>query len=356
MVSTTLLFKTSQYLQDVVGTEAIGEIPDKHWPAAHKLPLFLQNLYNFYVMTLFGHRCLLMLSISQEGAAPAVVRKHWQEVHRYYQGEILYIVETVSSYNRKRLIQQRVPFLIPSNQLYIPMLGIDLREYFKSARQIESSFLGSATQATLIREILHGDCSGLAAKELAHLMGYSPMTITRTINELTHWKLAKITKVGREKHLAFPFSGKELWQAALPQLKTPVTKRVLVSLSDESINEIQTNDFLAGDSALAQKTSLGDTGTSQWAITAKKWSSLARRDSICVLKTSSLDTITHHSADESVIALEVWAYNPNITALESSCVDPISLHLSLGKSQDDRVRIACEDLLKQMWGTLDVEG
>ncbi len=352
MVSTTLLFKVSQYLQDVVGAEAISETPDKHWPIAHQLPLFLQNLYNFYETTLFGHRCLLILSISQEGVAPAVVRKHWQEVHKYYQGEILYIAETVSSYNRKRLIQQRVPFLIPGNQLYIPMLGIDLREYFKSAGQIESSFLGSATQAVLIREILHGDCSGLAAKELAHLMGYSPMTITRTINELTHWKLAEIKKVGREKHLAFPFAGKELWQAALPQLKTPVTKRVLVSLSDESINEIQNNDFLAGESALAQKTSLADTGTSQWAITAKKWSSLARQDGIHVIKTSSSDKINHHSSDESVIALEVWAYNPNTTALESSCVDPISLHLSLGKSQDDRVRIACEDLLKQTWGTL----
>ena len=352
MVSTTLLFNARQYLQDVVGTEAISAIPDKLWPITHQLPLFLQNLYKFYETSLLGHRCLLMLSISQEGVPPAVVRKHWQEVHKYYQGEIIYIAETVISYNRKRLIQQRVPFIIPGNQLYIPMLGIDLREHFKSARQIERAFLGSATQAILIREILHRNCSGLAAKELASVMGYSPMTITRTINELTHWKLAEITKLGREKHLYFPFSGKELWQVALPLLKSPVTKRILVSLPDESRNEIQNNNFLTGESALAKNTSLADTGTPQWAITAKKWSSLAERDNIHVLKIDSSDAIAHHSMDERVIALEVWAYNPNTIALGSSSVDPVSLYLSFEKNQDDRVRIACEDLLKQTWSTL----
>ena len=62
--------------------------------------------------------------------------------------------------------------------------------------------------------------------------------------------------------------------------------------------------------------------------------------------------INHHIADESVIALEVWAYNPNTIALDNLCVDQISLYLSLGKNKDDRVRIVCEDLLKKTWETL----
>ncbi|MCK7468892.1 MAG: hypothetical protein MZU91_12730 [Desulfosudis oleivorans] len=44
---------------------------------------------------------------------------------------VVYVTRTLASYERKRLIEQKVPFLVPGNQLYLPDLGIDLREYFR---------------------------------------------------------------------------------------------------------------------------------------------------------------------------------------------------------------------------------
>ena len=37
----------------------------------------------------------------------------------------------MASYERKRLIEQKVPSIVPGNQLYLPDLGLDLREYFR---------------------------------------------------------------------------------------------------------------------------------------------------------------------------------------------------------------------------------
>lgn len=37
----------------------------------------------------------------------------------------VYILQGLEAYNRKRLIQQKGPFIVPGNQLYLPDLGID---------------------------------------------------------------------------------------------------------------------------------------------------------------------------------------------------------------------------------------
>ena len=40
---------------------------------------------------------------------------------------VLYATEALASFERERLIEQKVPFVVPGNQLYLPHLGVDLR-------------------------------------------------------------------------------------------------------------------------------------------------------------------------------------------------------------------------------------
>src|SRR5690554_3533125 len=185
MAAKKLLTEAKNYLQDILGSEAIGAAKNtawaKPWGEAGNLPFYLQSPYTYYCTELFDQACLLMLSQTPEGETPAVVRKHRQAANRYFNGDVLYVIEAVSSYNRKRLIEQRVPFLVPGNQLYLPAMGVDLREYFRPGKQSEPRRLGAPAQAIVLREILLRDCTGLPAKDLANRLGYSPMTITRAI-------------------------------------------------------------------------------------------------------------------------------------------------------------------------------
>ena len=297
-----------------------------------------------------------MLAQTPEGETPAVVRKHRQAVSKHFDGEVLYVIEAVSSYNRKRLIEQRVPFLVPGNQLYLPAMGIDLREYFKPGKQSEVRRLGAPGQAIVLREILQRDCTGVPAKDLANRLDYSPMTITRAINELTELQLAVPEKVGKERHLHFSAKGRSLWDAALPALRNPVSKRAwLISRNKQNV-ELGFEGWIAGESALAHYTSLADTNIKQWAIGQDAWPRLVKRADVKILASQSAEAALNErskfSKEREVIEVEIWAYNPTVIASEERWIDPLSLWLSLGANTDERVEIARDALLEQVWSTL----
>jgi len=42
--------------------------------------------------------------------------------------DVVYVRTRMTAFNRKRLIEQKVPFIVPGNQMYLPTLAIDLRE------------------------------------------------------------------------------------------------------------------------------------------------------------------------------------------------------------------------------------
>ena len=49
----------------------------------------------------------------KEEQPPAVIRNHISQVQTKWDGELIYIRNWVSAYNRKRLIEQKVPFGCP---------------------------------------------------------------------------------------------------------------------------------------------------------------------------------------------------------------------------------------------------
>lgn len=352
MDSGILLIQAKEYLQDILGSEVVNDTWAKPWLEADQLPFFLQSAYTYYQINLFGQLCLLMLAKEPEGETPAVVRKHWKLVSHYYKGDVIYLVASTTSYNRKRLIEHRVPFLVPGNQLYLPGLGVDLREYFKRGRQGHVARLSAPTQALLLRQLLRQDCFGLPAKDLAQMLGYSRMTITRAINELVDHQLATAEKVGRERHLRFAYSGRLLWEAAQSVLQSPVTKRVWVRSQNQQISNPGWEGRLAGESALAHYTNLADTHISQFAIPSGAWSALVKRQDVQLLESQPSGKNPTFSNDRETIELEIWAYNPQVIITDKTCVDPLSLWLSFTSNTDERLELAREALLEHVWSTL----
>jgi len=349
MSAEKIITKAGRYLQEVLGCEAIGGGWAIPWSGAGQLPFFLQNSYNYYQAELCGHPSLLMLSQTPGGETPAVVRKHWQAVSKHFQGNVIYLVEAVSSYNRKRLIEQRVPFLVPGNQLYLPPLGMDLREYFKSGRQEEKPHLSAAAQAVVLREILQHDCSGRSAKELAQRLGYSPMTLTRAFRDLAERQLAVVEQVGREKHLQFQSSGRSLWEAARPSLQSPVKKRVWIAWRSRGILQYTAEMRVAGETALAHYTMLADSGINQWALSAGDWPGLIKRADIQVLEGKSSGEYSPARYDRDLAEIELWAYSPEVVGKDQQWVDPLSLWLSFETHPDERIDMARESLLEDLW-------
>lgn len=319
--------QVERYIRETLGEEVAGAT----WRGSDRLPQFLKELYRFAEIRLLGGPCLLMLDGHKAARSPATVRKHMDLIQKKWDAAVVYVRPQVTAYNRKRLIEQRVPFIVPGNQMYLPMLGLDLREHFKRLRTERLTF-SPATQTLVIHSLLRGASDVLIPAELAGRLGYSAMTMTRAFDELDAAKLGEIAMRGRERCLRFGQDTRQLWAKAKPFLRTPVTKRLFVQHA-----KLAPPALRAGLSALAQYTTLAPPAYAVHALSREDWKSLRQRHKVIEIPEPDAD------AQE----IEVWSYRPGLLA-DSDRVDPLSLYLSLKDSRDERVEAALEELMRTL--------
>ena len=312
--------------------ETIGIPNTPHpWEKSIGLPQYLRERYRFFKMDLLGTECVLMADTGEEEQTPAVIGKHLDQVRSRGQFEVVYVCHAVTSYNRKRLIEAKVPFIVPGNQLYLPMLGIDLRERLKRLRAKKAIFSPS-TQALILHVLWRKETDTVTPAEIARRLGYSAMTMTRAFDELETAGIGEYSVLGKERHLHFSQTRKPLWEKVLPYLNTPVRKRLYVTSSMQTGNV-----SLAGQSALACYTMLTEPKIPVFAFSANEWKVRIQQDKILEL------TIPEPEAFE----IELWKYPPAQFANKGK-VDRLSLYLSLKESTDERVQSALDALLGGM--------
>ena len=136
-----LVISFKRYLKETLDIDA----RPKQWYGTGKLPIFLRNTYVFFEIRILGMPCLVMATKDKTEQTPATIQKHMLQVRKKWQDEVIYVQQKATAYNRKRLIQYKIPFVVPLNQMYLPFLGIDLREHFKNIRETEASFFSPST-------------------------------------------------------------------------------------------------------------------------------------------------------------------------------------------------------------------
>ncbi|MBX3415038.1 MAG: MarR family transcriptional regulator [Pirellulales bacterium] len=319
--------RIKRYLQDTLGVIATVT----NWSPQNRLPLFYRSSYQFLQTAILETRCLLMVERVEEALAPAKILKQMEQLRPKWDGELIYVRGQISSHQRKRLIEQKVPFLIPGNQLYLPMLGIDLREYFRQARQI-SPGLSPATQALVLYFILQAAQTRHTPAELAKRLGYSKMTMTRAFDELEARKLCDISMEGRQRWLCLKDSRHTLWQEALPLLQSPVKKKTLIRRAND-----RRPGLLAGLSALATYSMLNAPNTHVIAVSSHTWKSLQQHR---IDEDTSAD-------DRDSIEVEHWHYDPALLSHGNS-VDRLSLYLSMKDNKDERIEAALQEMIGAM--------
>jgi len=322
-----ILKELERYLQE---TMSISTAPLK-WEGAGRVPFFLRDLYAFFQVNLFNTQCLLMVERGQTDQTPANIRKHLMLLQEKWDGEVIYIAPTVSAYNRKRLIEQRVPFIVPGNQLYLPMLGMDFREHFKTIRS-KSIKLSPSTQAVVLYGFLRGKEESYTPSGLANRLGYTTMTLTRAFNELEVAGLGEVGMEGRERILRFTEKGKHLWEKARELLKSPVKKRIWIEKPRGNWRGIQ-----AGLTALAHYTMLAAPQMPVYAISQEDWKTAKKPGDFFELP----------GAESGAYEIEVWSYSPRLFS-DTAVVDRLSLYLSLQEHTDERVEAALGEMLGAM--------
>lgn len=295
------------------------------------LPFYLSNLFSLGTTEISGSKLLLCTLSSDEKPSPTQFRKYAVELHDRTGLEPVFVLLGLSSWDRTRLIEGRIAFIVPGRQLYLPTLLIDLREHFARERG-KPDRLSYPAQFLVIMEILYGRVEGRTVRELSREFTFSAATMSRAVRELLALNLVE-TGDGKARPLHFALDKRRLWTAALAYLKSPV-KSMWYAPSSSTLQNLP----YAGMSALARLSMMNEDERLCYAVSYTSAKPLIENG---IFHTQPLKDSDH--------LIEVWAYDPRaMTGKESSTVDPLSLFLSLAGENDERIRKAIEGLVKEL--------
>lgn len=306
------------------------------WDETSGVPVYLTREFSLWRGNFLGQSLLFAIAGKAVDLTPGDLAKRIDRLTTIFQGPAVLVTDSMTGYQRGRLIEAGVPFVVPGNQLYLPQIGLDLREHFRRRPLASDDKLSPAAQVLLLRHLTAGDVDGQAPGRLVEVLRYSAMTCGRAIEEVAAHGLADIHSHGRSKIILFRLPEEEAFRLAEPLLRSPVraqhwyrTKR----LPDEFYGTTLPQDLAkGGESALAEISLLSPPQRPTFAAGPKDWKRMQSGDYGEQVPLS----------EEPDFGIDVWWYDPDQIAPQQR-VDRISLYLQFKDHADERVAAAARE-------------
>ena len=325
-----MLLKQNKILSAIISyiNKSLGfSINPKPWNKSDKLPLILNERYSFYTVKLSGIFCMFFIE-ETEKSTPAIIAKHCRLLTEYWKGGIIFSRSCLSARDRSRLIKAKIPFIIPYKQLYLPFIGIDLKELFPLERE-KGTYLSPLAQVLVLGKLYKKEWINETPSKIAEAIGMSKMSVGRAFNELYQLDIGNIKQTGKEKHFVFHKSGQTLWERIVDQLRSPVTSMDIV------FSKPNTEMILSGESALACYSMIQEPDQKTMAL----WNRASYNSWILNSKQSKYTGID--------IIIQKWSYNPSLFS-KRKIADPLSIYLEFKETNDERIEMALDELIKEI--------
>ena len=313
-----------RYIEEITGVKM--DLVELRKEEVKNIPYYILNDYKIWKGKLFEKELLLMEKITPEHFTPLQYQKQMQLIEIKLQNPVVFLLPEIKPYDRNRLIQKQVNFIIENKQLFIPQLLVDLKEY--QLKPLRNIFLQPAAQTMVLYHIQRQNLNGLNFKQIAGLLHYPYLAISRAVENLLRFRICK-TEGKKEKIVVFEMDKKELWEKALPHMKTPIRKKLFIN---ETLPDGLT--YRTNINALAFYSNLNDDNQKYFAVNHTVFFKLQ--------KEGKIKTTSNYDGD---YIIELWRYNPGILT-ETNYVDPLSLYLAYQDSEDERIGMALEQIIK----------
>lgn len=242
---------------------------------------------------------------------------------------IVYLLPACPAYERQRLIDKDVYFVVSDKYAHLPMLVAN--ERIRKAKQAKK--LSLVAQFLLLYHLQIESLEGLAAQDMKEMIPYSYSSITLGITCLTDLGLCKKVSDGsKRKVLHFEETPYILWDNAQPYLINPIVQRVYC---DEFHSDAHYP--ICGINALAHYTWLNPDPEKSIMMNIKQFQQL--KDSGAIIRPNEFD---------GDIIIETWKYPPvSKQGYNAEWVDRLSLAITLRDETDPRVEGEVERLIKE---------
>jgi predicted transcriptional regulator len=287
------------------------------------LPVAISVEYKFYRTYILQHPLLFCFCLDSTDITPAKLSKQKALIASKIEMVSIFVFDKIASYNLQRLVNQRVNFIVPQKQMFIPDLLVDLKMP-KNSDERACTVIPPLAQCVILYKLENDDFADhLKTQDIVKKFGVSYATANRAMRWLSANNILSV-EGGKEKNYLFTVTGKSLWNKALPLLLNPIERVVYT-------DAIVVHALLAGVNALAEYTMINDEANECYAISEDD------------LKSSGIPTDKKYGDN----VIEIWRYNPHLLS-SGNAVDKLSLYLTLKDNEDERVQIELDNMIKEI--------
>lgn len=292
-----------------------------------KMPYYIGDNYILQRLSWKNNKCVLLSPNSSSWRLPTL-KKHLKNLQEICQEPCALSLENLTSMQRRNLLENNVPFVSVSQQVYLPFWGCAFMEKFKSAAPVPDK-MAPGTQLVFLYLYYLEETENINLTKISKALQLSKATCTRAINDLTSSGLLVQKIDGTNKWISPAFEKSKFLKKGYTRLKSPIDRLVYVRELPAHLLYYQ-----SGVKALSAITMVG---------AKKQDAGLAVSKKACP-SISADDIITKQDFEDfGGTILEVWSYDPSLLS-KSGQVDDISLLLSLESDQDERIQMGLDEI------------
>ncbi len=286
-----------------------------------KLPLAIATSYSFYDLEFMETQVTIAIPTG-DGIMPMQLAKHQAKMIEAFNHTVIFALESVASYQIARLTQAKVDFIVPGKIVFIPSMLIVLRELKNTVKEMPEK-MPPVAQLLVLYHLETRIIDGLTASEIAELTGLAYPTINVALRWLVTNGIIALTG-GKQKHVHITMSKEEIWKKSLPLMTSPIERILFTDKKPEG-------SLMAGETAMGHYTMLVEPATPV----------------IAIAKATAKENAAMMNKEYGDIKVEVWKYSPALLS-ENEWADRLSLYLCMKDSEDERIQMECDTLIKEM--------
>ncbi|MFA5044788.1 MAG: hypothetical protein WC542_02515 [Paludibacter sp.] len=284
--------------------------------------------FSFYTMEFNNQSlCVIQAKNKQDSLTPLKYKQITKQAEILVGMPVVVILDSLTYYERERLINQGVYFIISDKYAFLPSLIANVQ-----AKKKEKSFskLTPAAQYVLLYYLLSEESKEeYTIKDLEQIMPYNYVALARAVANLEDCKLCstEIKDNTGIKYIRFGGNKRELWTKAQNYLSSPVKKVLFCDAIPEG------NFSISGLNALSQYSHLNSEQYETRAIWDKQFNLPG----------------TQFNEIEGLYKIEIWKYPITMPSFSNhNVVDKLSLYLSMKDEPDARIEKELEIMIEEM--------
>lgn len=319
-----------QYIQRVFSD--VANIENSEF---RNLPIYLTDKFDFMCFELYGNAYILAEYKEKQDLFIENIEKDIVQIKRLTDKNPVFVFNWLRLTQRENLIKNKISFVVPETQIFIPYPPIYLTETETREKTATDKFKKS-TQVVFAYLLLN-NVNNINAHKIAEKLGYSVTTSNRALNELVDKGLLIQNSNGTRKKYSIP-NKRDYWELGKKYLFNPVSGAYL--LLKERVNIGDNRLYKSGDTALSEYSDDFDEDSNyekHYACHTKVFSEMHNNNYLKSIEFSM----------RSFVSLESFVYDPALLSKDDK-IDLVSLYAQYLEKNDERLEMAFDKIFEEI--------